>query len=153
MKQCMRCSLHKLLWTIVHCEYLVFIANDIQASYTAQFKYIYFGLVLLCYLIFFIIKEIDLSTYFQEFLDSSNDEGSDSGENSVDLGSDLNLEHHPLHRLDQVPSIHIIKVIYYLCLFIITPLRYKRVSYFCFSLLMVLQNCERIFLPFFTINI
>ena len=105
------------------------------------------------YLIFFIIKEIDLSTYFQEFLDSSNDEGSDSGENSVDLGSDLNLEHHPLHRLDQVPSIHIIKVVYYLCLSIITPLRYKRVSYFCFSLLMVLQNCERIFLPFFTINI
>ena len=53
MKQCMRCSLHKLLWTIVHCEYLVFIANDIQAWYTAQFKYIYFGLVLSCYLICF----------------------------------------------------------------------------------------------------
>ena len=52
MKQCMRCSLHKLLWTIVHCEFLVFIANDIQASYTAQFKYSHFGLVLLCYLIF-----------------------------------------------------------------------------------------------------
>ena len=49
----MRCSLHKRLWTIVHCEFLVFIANDIQASYTAQFKYIYFGLVLLCYLICF----------------------------------------------------------------------------------------------------
>ena len=38
----------------------------------------------------------------QEFLDSSNDEGSDSGENSVDLGPELSLEHHPLHRLDQV---------------------------------------------------
>ena len=48
----MRCSLHKLLWTIVYCEFVVFIANDIQASYTAQFKYIHFGLVLLCYLIF-----------------------------------------------------------------------------------------------------
>ena len=53
MKQCMRCSLHKLLWTIDHCEFLVFVANDIQASYTAQFRYIYFGLVLLCYLICF----------------------------------------------------------------------------------------------------
>ena len=52
MKQCMRCSLHKLLWAIDHCEFLVFVANDIQASYTAQFKYIHFGLVLLCYLIF-----------------------------------------------------------------------------------------------------
>lgn len=52
MKQCMRCSLHKPFWTIVQCEFLVFIANDIQASYTAQFKYIDFGLVLLCYLIF-----------------------------------------------------------------------------------------------------
>ena len=42
----------------------------------------------------------------QEFLDSSNDEGSESGENSVDLGSDLSIDpshrhdHDALHRLD-----------------------------------------------------
>ena len=41
----------------------------------------------------------------QEFLDSSNDEGSESGENSVDLGSDLALDQ--THRHDHDPQLRL----------------------------------------------
>ncbi|XP_023339621.1 protein twist [Eurytemora carolleeae] len=42
---------------------------------------------------------------YQEFLDSSNDEGSESGENSVDLGSDLALDQ--THRHDHDPQLRL----------------------------------------------